>query len=680
MSFLFPSFLFALFAIGIPIIIHLFQFRRYKKLYFSNIRFLSLLQEETQKQSRLKHLLILLLRILAIVFLVMAFARPYIPADTSQQIAQGSRISIFIDNSFSMEAGSVAGTLLDQARNTARELAFMFSPTDEYQLLTNDFEARHQRFVSRDEFLAMLDEVTFSPASRPIGEVMQRQSDLLEQEGSSSRRTSFVLSDFQKSIVDSAVFPEDTITDFFIVPFQVQNASNVFVDSLWIDNPVRLPGQIITVEARIYNDSDQRIENQPVRLFVNGVQRAVATFSASARSHTNVILNYTLGNEPFQSGHVEISDHPVIFDNRYYFSFTVSENIPVLAINQNAPNRFLNALIGNDTAFIYRNVSLAAIDFSAFASQNLIILNEIESVSTGLINELVNYVAEGGNLLIFPSGSAELSSYNQLLQRLGAPLISHFDTLETRVTSINELHSIYEGVFERLPDNLDLPVVQQYFVLDRSSRGREQFLLQLQNGNYFFTEVSSGRGRVYLSAVPANDDFSNFPRHAIFVPTIYNIALHSSVFYPLSYTIGQNATVTIRNYRPDAGNLFRIRGEALEVIPETRNINNNIMLLLHGQIQESGIYQLMEEEMMIRDIAFNYDRVESLLETYTMRELEDILPSEGSLRYNFIEPDGVSIDKQMERLMGGAQLWRWFLLAGLLFLFAEGLLIRFMKQ
>ena len=679
MSFIYPWFLLALSAIMIPIIIHLFHFRRFKKIYFSNINFLERVHDETKKQAKLKHILVLLSRILAIIFLVMAFARPFIPIKDADTRPEGNKLSIFIDNSFSMEAGSAYGSLLDQAKQGAADIAAMFDPTDQYQLLTNDFEARHQRFVSRDEFLRMLADVTYSPSVREIPEVMLRQAELLKQDPGNEQKLAFILSDFQKNIARLQEAEPDTLIDYFMIPFQAQRPANVFIDSVWIENPVRLADQVISIEVRIFNDSDQRLENQPVRLYVNGSQRSVATYNVGANAAETVSLPFTLDDVSLQQGYVEITDHPVTFDDRYFFSFALSENIPVMAINQTSANRFINALLGNDETFILQNVNAGAIDFSQFGSQNLIIVNELPVISSGLALELRRYVDEGGNMLIFPPGNADLPSYNELLASLQAPALMQLDTQSTRVTSINELHSIYSGVFDRMPENIDLPVVEQYFVIEQRTRGREQYLMQLQNGNHFFTEIPSGRGRVYLSAVPANDSFSNFQRHAMFVPTIYNIALHSAAFYPLSYTIGQDEFVMVRNYQPEAGSLFKISGSNLEVIPEARNINNNIHLMLHGQIREHGTYDLNAGETLLRNLSFNYDRRESLLEAYSPNEIEQIIAGYEHGNTFLFEHGNVSFEKQMEVMRGGRQLWRLFLLIGLAFLLAEVFLLRFLK-
>ena len=59
-----PVFLIALTALGIPVIIHLYNFRRYKKIYFTNVRFIAEIKQESKNRSQLKHLLILLMRLL----------------------------------------------------------------------------------------------------------------------------------------------------------------------------------------------------------------------------------------------------------------------------------------------------------------------------------------------------------------------------------------------------------------------------------------------------------------------------------------------------------------------------------------------------------------------------------------------------------------------------------------
>jgi len=180
MNFLYPSFLFALFAIAIPIIIHLFNFRRYKKVMFTNVRFLKEVKQQTRAKSQLKHLLVLASRILAISFLVFAFAQPYIPVEKNTEVVKENIVSIYIDNSFSMDAVNEDGRLLEQAKKLAKEIGAGFKPTDRYQLLTNSFEGRQQRLLNQEEFLEQVDNVKMSSFVRSVAEVIQRQSDVFQ--------------------------------------------------------------------------------------------------------------------------------------------------------------------------------------------------------------------------------------------------------------------------------------------------------------------------------------------------------------------------------------------------------------------------------------------------------------------------------------------------------------------
>ncbi len=159
MNFLYPGFLFALLTVAIPVIIHLFNFRKFKKVYFSNVAFLKEVKEQNSSREKVKNLLILLCRILAIVFLVLAFARPFLPSGSKIDQNRGNIVSIYIDNSYSMEAVNKEGSLLDEAKRKAKEIVKAFQINDRFQLLTNDFEGKHQRLLNGDELLQAVDEV-----------------------------------------------------------------------------------------------------------------------------------------------------------------------------------------------------------------------------------------------------------------------------------------------------------------------------------------------------------------------------------------------------------------------------------------------------------------------------------------------------------------------------------------
>ena len=200
MSFLYPVFLYALAAIAIPIIIDLFNFQRYKTLVFTNVRFLREVKQQTKQQSQLKHLLVLIARILFITFLVLGFAQPFIPL-TDETNHSAHTVSIFLDNSFSMNTNNPEGRLFDQARSRVEDIVAAYKPTDQFQLLTHDFESKHQFLVNSKEVEGLLDQVTITPAVKPLSHIISRQKDLLPNNPLMGHH-SYIVSDFQKQNVN----------------------------------------------------------------------------------------------------------------------------------------------------------------------------------------------------------------------------------------------------------------------------------------------------------------------------------------------------------------------------------------------------------------------------------------------------------------------------------------------
>ena len=224
MQFLYPTFLLALAALAIPIILHLFYFRRFKKVYFTNVRFLKELKEETSARSKLRNLLVLLMRLLALAFLVFAFAQPFIPQDV--EVKQGQKaVSIFVDNSFSMSSLSQDVPLLEKAKQRAREIIAAYDVEDEFQVLTNDFEGRHQRLVSQEDAIGLVDEIGVTPAVKNLSTVITRQKQVLEGSGTENL-VAYMISDFQKNVTDIQNYP-DTTVETNLVPLESVQERNI---------------------------------------------------------------------------------------------------------------------------------------------------------------------------------------------------------------------------------------------------------------------------------------------------------------------------------------------------------------------------------------------------------------------------------------------------------------------
>jgi hypothetical protein len=681
MSFTYPSFLFALSAIAIPIIIHLFNFRKFKTVYFSNVRFLKEVKQETQAKSKLKHLLVLLARILFISFLVLAFSQPFIPVENKKVAVGDKAVSIFIDNSFSMEAVNKNGTLLDDAKRRAVEIVSAYKPSDRFQLITNDFEGKHQRLVNREEFNELLDEIKISPSTRNVSEITSRMFDVLQQSGAKNR-SAFVLSDFQKSLTDIDQVKNDTGITVNIVPLVATEKSNIYIDTCWFETPVRQFNQVERLHVRVKNISDKELENNSIKLFINDVQKTPSSFNAEKNAETEVVLSFVSKESGVQHCRIELSDYPVTFDDKFYFSFEVAKTISVLSINS-SESPYLNKLFGADSLFLLKNVQENQLDYSALSSNNLIILNELKNISSGLSQELKRFMENGGSVVVFPGSDIDLASYKEFSLLLQANYFEKYDTVNTKIDKINLEHDIYKDVFEKKTfsaANLDLPKVSSHYVLSKTTRSTEEYLLKLQNGNVFLSRNIAGKGKLYLCAGGLGSEFSNFSRHAIFVPTLYKIAMYSLSTQSLFYTIGNDESIE-SNKSLSGENVYHLKSLKgdLDIIPEHRMTGLKTEIMPHDQITEAGNYNLFAGKELMMGISYNFNRKESDLNCYDPEELSIQIAKYNLLNFSIIKNTNQSITHTLTELDQGKKLWKLCLLLALTFLAAEVLLLRFMK-
>ncbi|MGE0636032.1 MAG: BatA domain-containing protein [Bacteroidia bacterium] len=682
MSFVYPEFLFALSALSIPVFVHLFNFRRFVTVYFSNVQFLREVKIETQSRSRLKHLLVLATRLLTIACLVLAFAQPFIPAKNSSANTPEGVASIFVDNSFSMEAKGTSGTMLDDARNKAKEIASAFPPSQKFQLLTNDFEGHQQRLVNREEFLELLEEVKISPSVKTLSEIYSRQKDALKSQGNAGG-SAYIISDFQKSVSNIEEIKADSGLSCYFIPVTPAQSNNLYIDSCWFSTPIRQLNRPEELKLRIKNNSGEDYENIPVKLILNGTQKALASFSVAAQSETEVPLSFTLSETGLQLGELSITDYPVTYDDKFFFTFNVAKNIPVLCINGKEESKSINSLFVNDPYFILDNQNEKSVNYASLPNYSLVVANEITSVSSGLAQELKRFAQAGGSVLIIPAQNSDISSYNELLLSLEAGSISGKDSSATKVGSINYQSEIFANVFEKKKEkqNLDLPIVSKHYIISKNTKTREEILIRLNNGESFLSKYSSGKGYAYLLSVSLSDNFSNFSRHAIFVPTLYNIALFSQPSRPLFQTIGKEQSTEFANSNIAGESVYRITStdNKFEIIPEQKIIGPLTSVVLGNQLKEAGNYLLKAKTDTLFGLSFNYDRKESVLQYLSTTELESMANKAGSGNFSVVETNNKSLAITLTELNEGIKLWKWFVWLTLAFIVSEVLLIRLLK-
>ncbi len=681
MNFLFPTFLIGLAAIAIPIIIHLFNFRKYKKVYFTNVQFLKELKQESDSKSKLKEWLILAMRILAIVCLVFAFAQPFIPGKV--KTVQGEKaVSVYIDNSFSMESTNKKGTLLENAKTYATEIVNTFNASDKFQLLTNDFEGKHQRFISKEEFIEQLNDVKISSATKSINDVIKRQQDFLQNSSAKNKRI-FLLSDFQKNTSVISKIDIDTSIAISCIPIISSEVNNVYIDSVWFETPVQQYETQQIIHAVVINKSNKDIENGSLKLYINDAQVSLASFNVSAGNKKDVSISFTVKIKGINKGVLKIEDYPITYDDNFYFSFNAQTTINALVINGKDTKTAGNfrSLMQNDSLFIYKENNEASIDYSVFAQTNIILLNELSTLTSGLTSELQKFVNAGGSVVIFPSKKSDITSYNTAFQNLQLPQIIKLDTTNIKTQSINFEQGLYEGVFDKVDQRMDLPKVFEHFEFTKTTNSNSQALVLLQNGQFLISLNTLGNGKVYLFSIPSDETSSNLLKHALFVPTLIKMSILSLKPSPVCYKTAINEVISLNSTSNFSDKPLHIikNDKKVDVIPEHRLLNNATALYTQNQITEAGHYNVEENNVIVKDLAFNFDRKESDMNFMTQEDLQKQIDEKGLKNVSVIELNEKSLTNALQEVNDGKKLWKLFLILALMFLAAEILIIRLFK-
>ena len=675
MQFLYPTFLWALLALAIPVIIHLFSFRRYRKVFFTNVRFLKEIKEETSSRQKIKNLLVLAARCLAILGLVFAFAQPFLPQQ--DKVLQGDRaVSIFVDNSFSMNALSQDVPLFEKAKQRAREIVQAYAPDDRFQILTNDFEGRHQRLISKEDALAMIDEIKPSPASREFSKVMQRQQQALNL-GKAPNKIAYILSDFQKNVSDFSAY-KDTSMQVNLIPLQAVQEKNIAIDSAWFEAPVQMMNQVSQMVVKVRNYSTEPAENVRVTLKHNGQEKPVGTFNIPAKSMITDTVNITILNTGWHEATLTLSDYPVQFDDSYNFAFYVAEQINILTINDNLPNKYLGAAFGGSAYFKVTDQNSKNIDYSKLAQYQLIVLNETTNISSGLAAELNTYAKNGGNVLLFPNGSGNATAYKAVLDIFRANEFSSFDNAERQVSIINTDEFVFNSVFINKTENLKLPITKGNFKMGNVSARGGEALMTYRDGSVFLQKYNVEKGNFYVCAAPLDERFSNLSKSGeIFVPMLYKMAIATAKSPQIAYTIGKDEFVEAEARVTAGESTYKMKGKNEEFIPDQKTISSKVILGVSEGTREADFYSLyINPQETIAKYAFNFDRKESDLQYFTKDDLaknanKNLAVIDANEKANFTDLVG-------ERSQGIA-LWRWFIILVLVALAVEQLLLRFWK-
>jgi hypothetical protein len=642
MHFKHPEILNFLFLLIIPILVHLFQLRRFKKEYFTNVKILKELSVQTRKSSSIKKWLLLATRLLLLAALIVAFAQPFFLSKDNKNAT--NELYIILDNSFSMEAKGKNGELLKRA---IQDLLQHTPEAQNFSLVTCS-----QNFWNTD-IKSIQKELQNLPYSSNAFNLDQLLAQI------NARKTAFNKDIFV--ITDAIGIQQKQLKSFdkssninFVVPKSEQQ-NNVAVDSVFINQTLNDFYEIGVKLSAYGND----LKPTPIALYNQNklVAKTIISFEGKTK-----IQNFTIPKADFQ-GNVSITDNSLNYDNDFYFTISKPQKTQVLVIGEIQKSEFLRRIY-TENEFVFQTSELSQLDYNAIEKQDAIIINEITEIPQALQTTLKNFVLKGGNLVIIPSEKQNIASTNTFLKDFGNIQFRNIENTEKQITKIAFNHPLYANVFEKKADNFQYPNTKTSFLISSSNPA----VLSYADQNSFLIAIQNPLSNVYVFAAALNKQNSNFQNAPLIVPTFFNMAQSIKKTGVTAIFIG-NKTPFLVEGNLGKDEIAEIRGKDEKFVPIQQLLDKKIKLTFNDLPSFAGNYDIFNKENLLQNISFNYPRTESKIGV----DNEDVL--DDFKIQNSVE----SFFENLQTNRTDNQIWKWFAIFALIFLILEIFIQKFVK-
>jgi len=642
MHFKHPEILYFLFLLIVPILVHLFQLRRFKISYFSNVRFLKELSIQTRKSSKIKKRLLLATRLLLLTCIILAFAKPFFEAKDSKNAS--NEMYIVLDNSFSMQAKGKKGELLKRA---VQELLENTPETAQFSLLTNT-----ENFWNTDikSSKSALQNLKYSATPFELSSIMAK----IKAHKSAHKKDVVIITDAvglaEKDIknIDSEEKP------YFIIP-EAEQKNNVSIDSVYINQTLENFYEI-GINLSAYGD-----DFKPISTALYNQNKLIAKTIINFDSKKKKI-NFTIPKEAFH-GYVAIEDNGLTYDNKLYFSISKAKKTNVISIGEPEKSNFLSRIY-TSSEFNYNNYSISNLDYNSLDKQNTIILNELSEVPQALQTTLKSFVSKGGNLVVIPSDKSSISNLNSFLGNFGKVQLNNLKTESKLITKINFDHPLFSGVFENKITNFQYPKTNSSFDVTSPYPA----VLSYEDQSVFVTMIPNPVSGVSVFSAPINSINSNFQQSPVVVPLFYKMGQNNQKTGINALTIGNNQPYFVDVVlNKDA--ILEVKGSDDSFIPIQQILNNKVKLTFNDFPETTGNYSAFDKKEPVENLSFNYKRSESDLSQVNTKVISDFKTADTiSTIFNTLQTDRTD-----------NQIWKWFVIFALLFLALEMAIIKFVK-
>ncbi len=642
MQFKHPEILYFLFVLVIPIVVHLFQLRRFKKEYFTNVRFLKELSIQTRKSSKIKKWLLLATRLLLLTALIIAFAQPFFKAKEAKN--SSNEMYVILDNSYSMQAKGNKGELL---KRTVQELLENTPENQTFSLITNN-----ETYWNTDIKSIQKEVQNISYSALPFQ--LESAMTKIKSRKSANNKDVIIISDAIGLKAKQLKSIDKNFNTYFITPEAVQK-NNIAIDSVYMNQTLN-DFYEIGVNLKSYGEQGNAI---PIGLYNNNklVAKTLVKFEKSETA-----INFTIPKKNF-NGYVSINDASLKYDNTYYFSITKPEKTNVISIGKTEKSGFVYRIYTSEE-FNYSNSTIETLDYNTIEKQDAIVLNELENIPQALVTNLKSFVEKGGNLVFIPSAESKIADTNRFLGTFGQIQLGTNQNANKLITKIAFQHPLFQSVFEKKIDNFQYPNTKQNFDLKTTNPA----ILSYEDQSCFLTSIQNQVSNVYVFAAPINKVNSNFQNSPLIVPLFYNMAQSVQKTGVNALTIGENQSFLVAT-KLSKDEILEVKNGNEKFIPTQQIVNNKVKLQFDDYPIFAGNFGIYKKDEVIRNISFNYNRSESNLD-----------PSPSQLLSDFkVEKSIETVYNSLLSNRSNDEIWKIFVLLSLLFLFLEVLIQKLVK-
>ena len=687
MAFLNPLVLIGLLAAAIPILVHLFNFRRPQRMDFPSLRFVRELERKAMRRVRVRQWLLLALRTLAIMALVLAFARPTLPSAWRQ--AFGARppaaVALVVDNSLSMTSRDQRGAYLDQARATAAAIADAAPAGDAIVLVptAGGAGAPARLTPTAAPVLDALDALEVAHGSERLVTAAARAAATLEG-ADQPRREVYLVSDLQSAtLADSIVTTLPDGIRLTLVPVGEGTRANIAVTDVRVENRLVEPGRPVRLSATVARFGGTA-GPVAVRALLHG--EAVAEGSVEVRPGTPATIAFTITppRSGWIGGEVRLAEgDDFAYDDARAFTLQAPAARRVLLVRGEGRGvEFVRLALGlgaETGTVVVNEVSEATIP-TGLGAYDVVMLLGPRRISADVVEALRSFVEGGGGALLTPHESPDVASYDALFRAFGGGRLDGFLGTPAGASlgalgDVDLEHPLLAGLLvDASQGRLEGPEIS-HAARYVPGGGDETTIARLAAGVPFLHEIRRGRGALIFLSVAPDPTWSDLPTRGLFAPLFLRLAAYLAGAGADDAGAGDallaGRTGTLRLDGVDPGLPLRfVAADGVITPSEQRAVPGAVMLDVDAPTSP-GVYTVQQGDRTIRLVAVLPDPTESDLRSLSPDEAVRRLEALSGREVSVLDARGAAGAAALERRGRGAPLWSVFLLIALAALVAE---------